>query len=80
MPQKRYADLTPEEKKKRLDYQRGRRKRINDAARAAGVIGAPREKLPKEESDRRRKASNKLYRQRLQIALKKAREAGLVDF
>jgi len=57
--------LTADEKAKRLAYAKARRKKIEAAARAAGVIGAPRPKMSPAESKARRYAYAKEYRKRI---------------
>ncbi len=62
---KSYKDLTPQQKAKRLAYAKAYRKKIAAAARAAGVIGAPRPKMSDAERKTKRKAYAKAYRQRI---------------
>lgn len=57
--------MTPEQKAKRKAYGKIRRDRINAAARAAGVIGAPRAKMDPAERKAKRKEYNKAYRKRI---------------
>lgn len=63
---KRYKDLTPAQKAKRLAYAKTRRLKIEAAARAAGVIGAARPKMSPVEAKAKRKVYAKAYRQRIQ--------------
>jgi len=60
--QKKYRDLTAAEKATRKAYAKTRRDRINAAARAAGVIGAPRPKMSAAEAKSKRKEYAKKYR------------------
>lgn len=59
---KKYSELTPADKAKRREYAKDRRHRINDAARKAGVIGAPRPKMSDTERKAKRKTYQKAYR------------------
>jgi len=57
--------MTPAEKAKRKAYSKARQKRINDAAREAGIIGQPRPKMSVAEAKANRKAYSKEYRKRI---------------
>ncbi len=72
--QKKYRDLTPEEKGKRKAYSKARTKRIMAAAREAGIIGAPRPKQDPATAKARRKAYNTAYRKRIQAEARAYRE------
>ena len=74
IPQKKYRDLTAAEKAKRLAYAKARRKKIEAAARAAGVIGAPRPKMSPEVAKAKRKTYAKAYRTRITAQAKAYRE------
>lgn len=60
-----YKDLTAAQKATRKAYAKTRRDKINAAARAAGVIGAPRPKMSAAEAKAKRKAYSKDYRKRI---------------
>lgn len=62
---KKYSEMTAEEKYKRREYAKARRKRIMQAAREAGIIGAPRPKMSDAERKAKRKGYNKDYRKRI---------------
>lgn len=62
---KKYKDLTPAQKAKRLAYAKAYRQKIHAAARQAGVIGAPRPKLSEAERKGKRKVYAKAYRQKI---------------
>ena len=74
IPQKKYRDLTTAEKAKRLAYAKARRKKIEAAAREAGVIGAPRPKMSPEVAKAKRKTYAKAYRKRITAQAKAYRE------
>ena len=71
--------MTAAEKRKRLDYAKARRKKIEAAARAAGVIGAPRPKMSAAEAKAKRKAYSQEYRKRITAQAKAYREMTGMD-
>lgn len=72
--QKKYADLTAEQKAKRKAYSKARQARINAAAREAGVIGAPRPKMSDAERKAKRKIYSKAYRKTVQAQARAYRD------
>lgn len=66
--------MTPAQKAKRRAYTKARRHRIMAAARAAGIIGAPRPKLSDSERISRRKEYRKKYFRRVCAEAKAYRE------
>lgn len=66
--------MTPDAKAKRRAYSKARTKRIMVAAREAGIIGAPRPKLPEAERKARRTAYNKIYRKKIVAEARAYRE------
>lgn len=75
---KSYRDLTPEQKAKRKLYQKSRQQKILQAARAAGVVGAPRPKLSEAERRAHRKTYRKNYQAKMKAGYKAAKAAGLI--
>ena len=66
--------MTAVEKAKRKAYATTRREKINAAARAAGVIGAPRPKMSDADRKAKRKTYGKAYRKRITAQAKAYRE------
>jgi hypothetical protein len=66
--------LTAEEKAKRQAYSRARMKKIMQAARQAGIIGAPRPKMSEAERKAKRYAYAKAYRKKIQAEARAYRE------
>ena len=58
--------MTPAQKAARKAYSKARQKRIMDAARKAGIIGAPRPKMDPATAKAKRKAYSKDYRKKIQ--------------
>lgn len=73
---KRFADLSPEEKQRRYDYNRQRRERIREAAIAGGYEPAQRETLSDEERERRQKDYRKSRNETIRAAYQRLREQG----
>ena len=71
---KSFRDLTSAEKQKRYAYAKSRRQRLASEMRAAGIIGAPREKMAPEERKAKRKAYSKAYRKTINAQAKAYRE------
>ena len=71
---KKYRDMTAVEKAKRKAYAKARQAKILDAARQAGVIGAPRPKMSVAEAKAKRKAYSKEYRKRITAQARAYRE------
>ena len=57
--------MTPEEKKARYDYAKGRRQRLATEMRKAGIIGIPKPKMSPEERKTKRKEYSQNYHERI---------------
>lgn len=66
--------MTESEKAKRYAYTKARRQRLSQEMRAAGIIGAPREKMSDSERKAKRLVYNKDYRKRVFAEAKAYRE------
>jgi len=74
MAPKKWAELTPEEKRKRLDYARRRRQLLTAKLRELGIVGAPRTKMSEEERKQKRYEYAKSYNKRIREQAKLYRQ------
>lgn len=73
---KPFSQLTEEEKQKRYAYNRARRQRLMEAARAGGYAPEPRQTLSEEERAERQAMHHKRRRKAMEAAYRRLREQG----